>query len=100
VSSAKCLKRLGRHDEAIAYYEAAIATADGRPGTQLSVRREFARYLLELRRFEAARQQFEIFRRTQTRPEVREEIERMLALLDKQIEKDRLGKGKTLERSD
>jgi tetratricopeptide (TPR) repeat protein len=100
VSSAKCLKRLGRHGEAIAYYEAAIATAAGRPGTQLSVRREFARYLIELRRFEAARHQLEIFRRTQTRPEAREEIERMLALLDKQIEKDRLGKGKTLERSD
>jgi tetratricopeptide (TPR) repeat protein len=74
LSSARSLARLGRHDEAVTYYEAALETAHERVGARRAARGEYARYLRQLGRREDALAQYRVLldespgKRTQLTP--------------------------------
>lgn len=68
-SCARAAKRLGRVDEAIEYYQAAIAIAESKAPRSWSIRAEYADYLVTLRRYSEALAEYEeVLRRSPPNP--------------------------------
>lgn len=101
LSSARSLIQLGRPDEAVAYFEAALETARDRVAARSAVREEYARYLRRLGRLDAAFAQYRIL--LEENPRKHRQLERVISGLSAELERgEAMGPGATVapDRSD
>jgi hypothetical protein len=78
-SCARAAKKLGKVDEAIEYYQAAIAIAESKSPRSWSIRAEYADYLVTIRQYDRALAEYEeVLRRSPPNPApIRQRVEQL-----------------------